>query len=296
MNQTNQDVQVFFNTMNKELEPMLDIIDEQCEHAIHTIKQSDNSLEYKRAIFHKINSYRSIRSQIKALVNPTSDEYTEHMTKVFKEFDKMVKKESHVNDIIDQINTAHQVLGVHPPQLTNSTAKIYAAMQMIKMTRKTLDYDTYNRLIDGLNEAIRKRNKVYARHAEVHAPGEKPPHGIVMQLTKERKGVFIVTQVAAILHVKCKDCENVMQVTGNSELDIYAPAFCSQCNSTVLHKYQYPYSRWQDVKEESYEAWKKIPPPPSTDAHIQPVTYKETKSVKKDGILTNLVNKFRNRY
>jgi hypothetical protein len=114
-----------------------------------------------------------------------------------------------VNTILDETNIKIIV------------SKINHAIKLIKIGKEVIAAKTLELVIERLNMCIIKRNKLV----------KNPMHGIIIQLEEDNDFSHCMARICS---VRCAECNNIMQFSGHSDRDIYAPIKCSKCNSFEL--------------------------------------------------------------
>jgi hypothetical protein len=94
----------------------------------------------------------------------------------------------------------------------------------------------YNRFKDLLHtmklrhELIKRLNVCIVK---VNKQVKFPHHGIIIQLCEDRDFIHCA---ARLVKVKCNTCGYEWQISGNSELDMFAPAKCPECASVDIEE------------------------------------------------------------
>lgn len=109
------------------------------------------------------------------------------------------------------------------PKMHTVTSNIKRCIHVLKQGEEVIPAKLRHELIKRLNVCIVKVNKQV----------KFPHHGIIIQLCEDRDCIHCA---ARLVKVKCNTCGYEWQISGNSELDMFAPAKCPECASVDIEE------------------------------------------------------------
>lgn len=164
--------------------------------------------------------------------------YSPQIATVTKMVEKHYSVLENVGDDIEKLVCRAEITlannAMTPCMLTScKLAKGYIALciDCIKQGYDVIPASKRTELIRRLNTMIVKVKGVMRQYVQ-----QDDDRGIILQLCKNKGDLFFVTCVAALFSVECEDCGLVFPCSGNSELDVYAPACCPKCKSVHLKR------------------------------------------------------------
>lgn len=214
-----------FRLLRKQLSPILKAwkpLMEEIRIQIRDVEDSNLRMSY----LIEYNRFRELFKEIEFLKNDeiAIDKNIKRISSIKFQLQKNAEFENIGNDIMKLVKCVECELNTDTPKMHYVVSTIKRCINLIKQGQDVIPIKVRDDLIKHLNDCIIKRNKKV----------EHPMHGIIIQL---REATDFVTCVAAICNVKCLSCNHVIQFSGNTALDIYAPIKCSRCNGYDLERY-----------------------------------------------------------
>lgn len=224
---TTTDIYDVFEGMRHELSPIIDSWNEKLDIIWNHIQQNKNQNMHLSYLV-EYNTFRDIITLLEYIKN-NSEDIDRNSQAISQIRQTLLNKDEYENigdDIVKYVLDIKTRIDQKQIKTFRIGSKLKRAINMVKIGEHVIPHKTKEEIIDVLNECIVKWNQ----------KAMFPSHGIIIHLTENTHH-----HKEVIYHAQCQQCQFIMQCSGSSDLDIYAPIKCPKCSSFNLKKYSYPF-------------------------------------------------------
>lgn len=184
---------------------------------LYLLIMQENDPVLRRAGLAKLNKYRDFWLQgYSVRKTPSFDNMQRHLN----EMQSLIQNDNIGNDILKLIEEINKQLDCAMPRAYLINALIFKTIHLIKLGLPVIPMETKNDLIEQLNLAITRRNKLVRRQDRIN--------GIIVNLKPyEYNGYGYDT--ALIVNWNCNSCDQKWFENISHHADIFAPLECPKC-------------------------------------------------------------------